>query len=374
MLLKRRDRDDHPIPIVRLRNALERHILTRFEPMAAQQRLEKRPGSTMRLSPWFLSSFLALAVIIGGGVHYESEGTGVLASSSETDSLTLRYFGAAGWELSAVPEGSADPVVVLVDPYLTRAKLGNPRGWDPNDTRPSYTRTDTLFSDTDVIDALIDRADFILVHHAHPDHVLDVPYIAHKTGAVVIGHETTINIMRAYGVPRSQLITVRGGEDYDFGDVSIRVIPSLHSPLGDKRYYQADVVEEGATRPLRINQLVEGGSLMFLVRIGGHQILTMGSMNFIEREIEGLRPDIALVGAAPSHLEIYDYTPRLLRLLGFPRVVIPTHADNFQVPYGSEFAVRTKWIEAFAEEVRAAAPDTRLIIPQHLDPIRLSLR
>ncbi len=328
----------------------------------------------MRMSHTFLAFFLALAVLIGGAAQYESAGTEARVSSSETDSLTLRYFGAAGWELSAASEGSADPVVVLVDPYLTRAKYGNPRGWDPNDTRPSYTRTDTLFSDTDVIDAQIDRADFILVHHAHPDHVLDVPYIAHKTGAVVIGHETTINIMRAYGVPRSQLITVRGGEDYDFGDVSIRVIPSLHSPLGDKRYYQSDVVEEGATRPLRINQLVEGGSLMFLVRIGGHQVITMGSMNFIEREIEGLRPDIALVGAAPSHLEIYDYTPRLLRLLGFPGVVMPTHADNFQVPYGSEFAVRTKWIEAFSEEVRAAAPDTRLIVPQHLEPIRLSVR
>lgn len=328
----------------------------------------------MRRSPGFLSSFLALAVIISGCAPSESAGTEARLSASETDSLTFRYFGAAGWELSAASEGSADTVVILVDPYLTRAKYGNPTGWDPNDTRPSYTRTDTLFSDTDVIDAQIDRADFILVHHAHPDHVMDVPYIAHKTGAVVIGHETTINIMRAYGVPDSQLITVRGGEDYDFGDVSIRVIPSLHSPLNDKRYYQSDVVEEGATRPLRINQLVEGGSLMFLVRIAGHQVITMGSMNFIEREIEGLRPDIALVGAAPSHLEIHEYTPRLLRLLGFPGVVMPTHADNFRVPYGSAFAVRTEWIEAFSKEVRTAAPDTRLILPQHLEPIRLSVR
>ena len=38
--------NDHPIAIVRLRNPLERHILTRLEPMAAQQRLAKRPGNT----------------------------------------------------------------------------------------------------------------------------------------------------------------------------------------------------------------------------------------------------------------------------------------------------------------------------------------
>ncbi len=52
---------------------------------------------------------------------------------------------------------------------------------------------------------------------------------------------------------------------------------------------------------------------------------------------------------------------------------MPTHADNFQAPYGSAVAVRTEWIEAFAEEVRAAAPESRLILPRHLEPFRLSV-
>ena len=172
--------------------------------------------------------------------------------SPETYTVALRYLGTAGWEISA-SERTSDSPVVLVDLYLTRAKYAAPEVWDPADTRPEYTRADTLFSDTEVVDAQIDRADFILVQHGHPDHVMDVPYLAHRTGAVVIGHETVINIMRAYGVPDSQLITVRGGEDYDFGDVSVRVIPSLHSPLNDKRYYQSETVEPGAKRPLRIN-------------------------------------------------------------------------------------------------------------------------
>ena len=326
----------------------------------------------MRLTPGRFASLLILMVTMYGCAAPESPEAG--PQSDATDSVTMRYLGAAGWEISVGSEASADRVVVLVDPYLTRANYSGAPSQDSTDTRPYYTRRDTLFSDTAVIDAQIDQADYILVQHAHPDHVMDVPYLAHRTGAVVIGHETTINIMRAYGVPNAQLITVRGGEDYDFGNVGIRVIPSLHSPLGDKRYYQAEVVEAGATRPLRISQLVEGGSLMFLIRIGGHQITTMGSMNFIEREVEGLRPDIALVGAAPSHLEIYEYTPRLMRALGFPSVVIPTHADNFRVPYGAPTAYRAEWVEAFADEVRVASPDSRLIIPEHLEPFRLSVR
>jgi L-ascorbate metabolism protein UlaG (beta-lactamase superfamily) len=327
----------------------------------------------MRPTPLLAVVLVVLSTAVPGRARSASPGPHGQQSPAAADSLTLRYLGAAGWEISSGGERSDDRVVVLVDPYLTRANYSGAPSSDPGDTRPVYSRSDTLFSDVEVVDAHIDRADYILVQHAHPDHVMDVPYLAHKTGAVVIGHETTINIMRAYGVPNRQLITVRGGEDYDFGDVSVRVIPALHSPLNDKRYHQSEVVQAGTPRPLRISQLVEGGSLMFLVRLAGHEILTMGSMNYIEREVEGMRPDIALVGAAPSHLEIYQYTARLMRVTGYPAVVIPTHADNFRVPYGSAQAYRTEWVDAFAEEVRAASPGSRLIIPRHLEPIRLSV-
>ncbi len=63
-----------------------------------------------------------------------------------------------------------------------------------------------------------------------------------------------------------------------------------------------------------------------------------------------------------------------MRSVGFPAVVIPTHADNFRVPYGSAFAYRTEWVKAFAEEVRVASPDSRVILPRHLEPIRLMVR
>ena len=51
-------------------------------------------------------------------------------------------------------------------------------------------------------------------------------------------------------------------------------------------------------------------------------------MNYVEREIEGFRPDVVLVGAAESRREIYDYTGRLMRVLGSPAVVLPTHWDG----------------------------------------------
>lgn len=346
-----------------------------FSPLRRRQLTT--PRRTRRTAPGTsrFTSAAAAAMLLAGCSTAESPVPAAASANATGTDVTLRYLGAAGWEISAPSDSADQPLVVLVDPYLTRVNYSGTPSADPGDTRPVYSRTDTLFSDTAVINREIERADYILVQHSHPDHVMDVPYIAHRTGAVVIGHESTINIMRAYGVPADRLITVQGGEDYLFDDgVAVQVIPSLHSPLNDKRYHQPARIARSVTRPMQIAQLVEGGSLMFLVRIGGQQILTMGSMNFIEREVAGLRPDIALVGAAPSHLEIRDYTSRLMAALGYPPVVIPTHADNFSVPYGAPNAYRTEWVDAFAAEVREASPESRVIIPRHLEPVVLAPR
>ena len=114
----------------------------------------------------------------------------------------LTYFGAAGWEIQ---DGN---VTVLVDPYISRLKYVG--GGHPDDDRPAFARSDLAWSDTTLIDGIITGADYILIHHSHFDHLGDVPYIAKKTGAKVIGTETTIAILRAYDVPGEQLYAVRG--------------------------------------------------------------------------------------------------------------------------------------------------------------------
>ena len=225
---------------------------------------------------------------------------------SDTGSLEMTYFGAAGWRIS---DGS---VVVLIDPWPSRLKYGG--GGHPDDDRPDFDRTDLAWSDTTLIDELIPEADYILVHHGHFDHLGDVPYIAGKTGAKVIGTETTIMILRAYGIPESQLYAVGGGEDYDFGDFSVRVVPAIHSALNERHYFDSRRYDRTTQlqAPLRIEQFIEGGSLSFFARFDSHTVLTMGSMNFIEREYEGLEPDILLAGINGSRLGLYDYDRRLL--------------------------------------------------------------
>jgi len=292
-------------------------------------------------------------------------------SSEKPVHVTLRYLGTAGWEIT---DGT---LVILVDPYLSRIYGPQPPGRPPfarapGDTRPLYGWNDIAVPDAAVTDSHISKADFVLVTHTHFDHVLDVPHIALKTRATVIGIESTENVMRAYSVPEEQLITVHGGEDYEFGTFSLKVIPSLHSPLDHKHYYSSSKTPEGLKAPLTLEQMhPEGGTLAYLIRFHGHQILAFGGMNYIEREIEGLEPDVVLVGAAGSRKEIYDYSGRLMRALHFPGLVIPTHWDNFTAPFAASQQTQIDTLQSFVQEIHAASPKTRVIVPQYFEPIPL---
>lgn len=289
--------------------------------------------------------------------------------------LKLSYLGTAGWEIT---DGKT---VVLVDPYLTRLKSNTPN--DPvlhSDPRPFVTLNDFVTSDQEVIDAHIKRADLILITHTHADHVLDMPYIARKTGALVIGTESTANFATDNSVPKSQILTVKGGEDLDLGGCSVRVIPSLHGIL--RRAPQASqlrtdslpppsaIFPADAKPPFRLGQLfIEGGTLAYLIRMGGQQVIVFGSMNYIEREVDGLRPDVALIGAMPDRKEIYHYTERLLRALGHPHLVLPTHWDRFNVPYDVSQQPAIERLQSFIAEVKAASPRTEVVVPKYFEPV-----
>lgn len=292
--------------------------------------------------------------------------------SPRGQAVRLAYLGTAGWQIS---DGRT---TLLVDPYLSRLRMTSPNDDVlPGDTRRQFARADAGESDTATIDAHIQRADFILITHTHPDHALDVPYIARKTGATVIGTDSARNLGRAYGIPGDKLIVARGGDDLEFDGWSVRVIPSLHGILRRAPFLRREpnappppaIIPSEAVAPLRLDQFAEGGTLAYLIRIGGKQILVFGSMNYIEREVEGLRPDVALIGAMPERREIHDYTSRLLKAIGYPRMVLPTHWDRFNVTYDVNQAPAIERLQSFIAEVKAVSPASVVIVAKYFEAI-----
>lgn len=271
-----------------------------------------------------------------------------------TSPVTLTYLGVAGWSLS---DGEH---TVVVDPYFSR-----PRFADGVPVRADEAAIARL-APADV--------DLILIGHSHVDHVLDAPALALRSGASVLGSVSTARYARAYGVPEAQVIPVQGGEDYAFDGFSVRVIPGLHSALDDKHTFGAgDVIDDGVL-PASFAAFGEGGTFDYLVRLGGKQVLFIGSANYIERELEGLRPDVAVV-ATGLRDEIHEYSARLMAALGAPPLVLANHFDAWREPLGAPLDDATRAdLVAFAAEIHAVAPHTRVVVPQPLEPIDLATR
>ncbi|MEZ4361312.1 MAG: MBL fold metallo-hydrolase [Kofleriaceae bacterium] len=275
------------------------------------------------------------------------------AAGATAAPLSLTYLGVATWALS---DGTH---TIVTDPYFTR---------------PDFAAKAPLASDPTAVAARAPaKVDLILVGHSHIDHLLDAPALAQRTGASIVGTVSTSNYARTMGIPDGQLITVKGGEDYAFDGFSVRVLPGLHSALDDKHTFGSDQLIAPGVRPATVAQFGEGGTLQYLIRIAGHQIVFIGSANFIERELTGLRPDIAIVGTGLRQ-EIYDYSCRLMRALDNPPTVIVNHFDAWTQPLPSSgqplSADAQRDLAAFAAEVRACSPGTKVIVPKHFQPLR----
>ncbi len=264
-------------------------------------------------------------------------------SSSARSPLSLTYLGVAGWQIESA--GKA----ILVDPYLSRPKLDGPITSDPQAVAARAPK----------------RADLIVIGHSHVDHLLDAPAVALATGARIMGSDSTARVARAAGVPEDRVFAIHGGEDIAFDGFSVRVIPSLHS-LIDAPELEGPIT---VVPPVTFEDWKEGGTFNYLVRVGGHEIFVASTANFIEHELAGLTPDVAII-ATGLRQKVPDYTRRLLTALGKPPLVYTTHFDNWRGPPVDEPV--SDDLQAFIAEVRACSPATRVVVPKHFERMEVA--
>ncbi len=259
-------------------------------------------------------------------------------------SIRFRWLGTAGIELVVKEQ------VLLIDPYFTRIPI-----WKlvVGRARPNGA----LFLDS------VQRADYVLVTHAHFDHAMDVPDLVRGTDAVAVGSRNTCQLLAEFGVPRERIQEVRAGDSLSLGEYQIRALMAEHIALPLFTYGALGCDNRP---PLRARDYRMDSYYSFLISISGQRLLTD----------PGKRPEDAV---AADVLFIYPGMPRRFYELLLPRVrpkvVVPYHWDDFFRPLS--LPLRPYWrpprwgfpqlgrvnLAEFAETVERIAPGTTLVVP-----------
>jgi L-ascorbate metabolism protein UlaG (beta-lactamase superfamily) len=273
--------------------------------------------------------------------------------------VNLKWFGTDGWEITF---GSR---TILFDPWFSRFDSGFLTG--------KFNANAALPLDETLINQHVKKADQILIGHGHWDHMADVPYIAKKTNAMVIGSETHANVMRAAGVPEGKIVQVRGGEYMQFDGYTIEVFPGIHSMGPTKKHVVPGHLYHVPGPPTKISDMPEGDSLIYMITIGGKfRIFLMSTANYYERAISGLKPDVALVASIFAN-QIHDFTPRLLKALSYPKILMPTHWDNFEAPFTEPARdLRATFgdpanVDLWVKEVKTLSPKSKVVTLKYFE-------
>ncbi|MEU7020596.1 MBL fold metallo-hydrolase [Streptomyces sp. NPDC046203] len=285
--------------------------------------------------------------------------------------VRLRWLGVAGWEIVIGGDRS-----ILFDPYLSRMPC-----WDRSGGLDPRL---PLRQDRAVVERVADvhlagPPELVLVSHGHFDHLADVPQLLarpdwRRARIRTVCDETVRHLLTALGTPPTRVadvIQVTGGEYLQFDGYTVEVFRSLHSQFPDHGYFAPGrLIAAPDRRPDALGDLVEGDTLAFQVSVdGGPRILLMGAGNFVERELSGIRPDIALVPMT-SHAAVHRYVERLLHATGHPPLLIPTHHDDLTTPLGLAVTGSTPVGSPAARELSRRAPaGSRILDPRHLEAV-----
>ena len=292
---------------------------------------------------WFALLVIFLLIVTGGRTTQAAE-----SDSAPRQRVTLKWLGTAGWEIQYRQSK------ILVDPFLTRKQPVAEEEWQ---------------TDEAAVLSVINGADYIFAGHSHADHIADVPFIAKRFGSKVIGSRTTVNLSLSAGVDKSQLTGISGGEKFDFKDFSVEVIESQHGVLnrgGQKRQPRSAEITRPLSGPILGRHFLEGGSYLYLFTFGKLRLLHQSTGNFIEENLHGLEPDVAMLAENSN----YDW-PEAIKILR-PKTVIVHHYDDWHVPFsgGMTRAVRRR-AQRLEGDVKGVDRNIKVIIPEFLKTFAL---
>ncbi|WP_272476836.1 MBL fold metallo-hydrolase [Baekduia alba] len=265
--------------------------------------------------------------------------------------LDVRWLGVSGYRLTY------GGVSIFIDPYVSRVPL-----------RSLLLRRRTL-PDAGMLDRYASAPGpvaGILVGHTHFDHAVDAPALARRYGAKAYGSASLAHLMRLHGVG-DQAVEVLPHQPYELGPFVVRFVPSRHSKL----LFGRKVPMDGELTCEHLSGLAPGSyrcGAVYGIRIdvAGVALYHQGSADLNDAELRDGPVDVFLAGVAGRSVTP-RYWQRILPKLD-PRVVVPTHYDNFFSPLGRpQDFVRRVQLADVPSEVRQVSRDAQVVALPRID-------
>ncbi len=180
--------------------------------------------------------------------------------------------------------------------------------------------------------------------HSHYDHAMDAPEVAKRTGALLLGSESTANIGRGWGLPETQIRVVTDREPIVLGKFTVTPIESRHFQFPDPKMAARALgdpdIDAPLTPPVGAFDYRLGKAYALHVAHPKGTWLILGSAGFIEGALEGYDADLVFlgVGALGSQTEAYreSYWKESVERTN-PSRVVPIHWDSLTGPIDGPF-------------------------------------
>lgn len=285
---------------------------------------------------------------------------------SSQNLVVLRYLGVSNYELAY------RNVVVLLDAGFERLPWWVPTGVSRQD--------------------LTKHVDAIFVGHAHGEHIWDAPFIAQKTGALVVTEPIGMKWIRSTGLLADRQMAVvkgGGGEIFKFNGFTVQVVKGHHNIVPGE-YMEKDRAAAAAIslkpplNPEEEARLKTFENLVPLTREESQALIADGTMTYFLQFDSGFRlwygdsagpttaseqemarqvgsVDVGLIPYYGGELAL-PITMEYVRLLK-PRIVLPTHHD------GHRARMLDMPLGPLALAVREEFPKTRVLSPLYRSPV-----
>jgi L-ascorbate metabolism protein UlaG (beta-lactamase superfamily) len=267
------------------------------------------------------------------------------------EGLEVSWLGVSGYLLTY------QGVSIFIDPYVSRVPL-----------RALVLRRRALPSLELVDRYLVPPGDVagVLVGHTHFDHAVDAPAVARRFQTQAYGSASLAHLMRLYGLGE-RAVEVVPHRAYELGPFVVHFVPSRHSKL----LFGRKVPMDGELTCEHLQGLVPtayrcGDVWGIQIEVAGIRLYHQGSADLDDEEMRDEPVDVFLAGVAGRSVTP-RYWERILPRLD-PRIVVPTHYDDFFAPLGRDHKLlRGVKLAELPGEVEGVSRDARIAALPRID-------